>query len=428
MKKTLLFAAFAAFVMCAQAQDPAEWSFNAESVEIGMYSPGTDVVSGIYTFTSTKKGWEVDGGKEDRFSNDTTVIYTQRIKAKGKDCILKVEAPSAGTIIFGARTGNNSDTSRTLVATQAGTELYNAVVCEADTMEHEYGVTPKAYYTTNVAVPAAGTVEVTMPTGNLNYYFIQFTAEAVEDPDPDPTPDPEPDPEPDPQPTDDYVLNPALLTAGDYTETTTFGIYTMIIVPGTEETKPWTIDTSNARFSHDPDTQFTHRFKPNGKNNYISVAVPEAGTLTICSRTGSSSATDRNMVVTQGENVLFDEFITDELVPNDNYSKVYKTSTVSVPAAGEVTITNPVNSINYYYISFTNGAGVKQVFDLNKVFMSNNVVAADGAQKVLVYDATGRLVRVVNAQEVDLNKVARGIYIVKAVYANGETQTIKVRR
>lgn len=429
MKKSLLFAAFAVFAMCAQAQDPAEWTFNAENVEVGSYAPGTDVVSGIYTFTCTKKSWDVDANNA-RFSNDTTVVYPQRIKAKGKDCIIKIEAPSAGTLIFGARTGSNSETTRTLVATQAGAELYNAVVQEADTMEHEYGVTPKAYYTTNVAVPAAGTVEVTMPAGNLNYYFIQFTADAVEDPEKPDTPDtPEtPDTPVDPQPTDDNILNPALLTAGDYAETTTFGIYTMVVVPGTEETKPWTIDTSNARFSHDPDTQFTHRFKPNGKNNYISVAVPEAGTLTICSRTGSSSATDRNMVVAQGENALFDEFITDELVPNDNYSKVYKTSVVKVPAAGEVTITNPVNSINYYYIEFKNDAGVKHVFDLNKVFMSNNVVAAAGAEKVLVYDATGRLVRVANAQEVDLSKVAGGIYIVKAVYANGETQTLKVRK
>ena len=71
---------------------------------------------------------------------------------------------------------------------------------------------------------------------------------------------------------------------------------------------------------------------------------------------------------------------------------------------------------------------MKHVFDLNKVFMSNNVVAAAGAEKVLVYDATGRLVRVANAQEIDLSKVAGGIYIVKAVYANGETQTLKVRR
>lgn len=422
MKKSLLFVAFAAFAMCSQAQDPAEWTFNAESVEAGTYDPGTDVVSGIYTFTSTKKAWEVDANKA-RFSNDSTVQYTQRIKAKGKDCIINIEAPSAGTIVFGARTGSNSDESRTLVATQNGTELYNAVVCEADTMEHEYGTTPKAYYTTNVAVPAAGTVEVTMPTGNLNYYFIQFTTEVVDDPE-----NPNPDPDPDPQPTDDYVLNPALLTEGDYTENYTTGIYTMVIVPGTDETKPWTIDTSNARFSHDPDTQFTHRFKPNGKNNYISVAVPTAGTLTICSRTGSSSATDRNMVVTQGETVLFDEFITDELVPNDNHSKVYKTSVVTVPAAGEVTITNPVNSINYYYIEFKDNTGVKHVYDLNKVFISNNVVAANGAQKVLVYDATGRLVRTANAQEVDLNSVARGIYIVKAVYANGATQTLKVRR
>lgn len=428
MKKTLLFAALAVFALCAQAQDPADWTFNAENIEAGSYAAGTDVVSGIYTFTCTKKSWDVDSNTA-RFSNDSTVAYTQRIKAKGKDCIIKIEAPSAGTLIFGARTGSNSETTRTLVATQAGAELYNAVVQEADTMEHEYGVTPKAYYTTNVAVPAAGTVEVSMPMGNLNYYFIQFTAEAVEDPEKPDTPvdpeDPEDPEDPDtPQPTNDLILDPALLTVGDYAEDYTVGIYTLVVVPGTEETKPWSVDANKASFSYEPTVQHTGRIKPNGKSNYISIAVPEPGILLICPRSGNKDATDRNMVVAQGENVLLDVIVADEQAVD----KVYPSYEVAVPAADVVTITNPVNTINYYYIEYRSGTGVKYVFDLNKVTMSNNVVAANGAQKVMVYDATGRLVRVANAQEVDLNKVARGVYIVKAVYANGETQTVKVRR
>mgnify|MGYP003300180589 CR=1 FL=1 len=423
MKKSLLFAAFAAFAMCVQAQDPAEWTFNAENIEVGTYSE--DVTNGIYTFVCNGKTWEVDDNKA-RFNNDTTLQYTRRIKAKSKNNSIRIEAPSAGTLIFGARTGSNSDNTRTLVATQNGTELYNAVVCEADTMEHEYGVTPKAYYTTNVNVPAAGTIEVTMPTGNLNYYYIQFTTEVVEDPDPDPTPDPEPDPDPtpDPEPTDDFILNPALLTAGDYTENLTSGIFTLVVVPGVDETKPWTIDSNKAKFSHDATVEYTSRLKPNGANNYIIVDAPEAGTLLICPRSGNKEATDRDIVVAQGENILLDEFVYDAQAVD----KVYPSYEVEIPAGGEVTITNPVNAINYYYIEFKTTNGVKHVLDFNTIFMSNNVVKAAGAAKLFVYNTTGRLVRVVNAEEADLNAIASGLYIVKAVYTDGTTQTLKVRR
>lgn len=423
MKKTLLFAAFALFTLCAQAQDPSEWTFNAENIEIGTYSE--DVVNGIYTFVCNGKTWEVDDNKA-RFSNDTTVQYTRRIKAKSKNNSIRIEAPSAGTIIFGARTGSNSDTSRTLVATQNGTELYNAIVQEADTVDHVYGETPRAYYTTNVAVPAAGTVEVTMPTGNLNYYYIQFTAEAVEDPDPDPTPDPDPDPDPDPQPTSELILDPAVIGANTFDADYTSGIFTLVVVPGTDETKPWVVDTNNAKFDVAGTTEpFTHRLKPGGANNYISVAVPQAGTLLICPRSGNKDATDRNMVVAQGEEVLLDVIVADEQAVD----KVYPSYSVNIAQAGEVTITNPVNAINYYYIEFKAGdSGVKHVCNLGKLFMSNNVVAANGAETLYVYNVLGRLVGTANADEMDLNKMARGIYIVKAVYADGSSQTLKVRR
>lgn len=422
MKRTLLFAALTAVAMCAHAEDPAEWSFDPATIEVGAYSE--DITSGIYTFVCNGKTWEVDANKA-RFSTDTTVVYTHRIKAKSKNNSIKIEAPSAGSIIFNARTGSNSDFARTLVATQNGTELYNAIVCENDTVPTD-GTTPRAYYETVVAVPAAGTVEVTMPTGNLNYYFIKFTSDEVVNPDPDPTPDPEPDPDPtpDPTPSDNYILDPAAIGDNTFDTDYTWGIYTLVVVPGTDETKPWVVDANKAKFSYDSSIQHTNRIKPGGANNYIKVAAPEAGTLLICPRSGNKDATDRNMVVAQGETVLLDQIVSDAQAVD----KVYPSYEVNIPAAGDVTITNPTNAINYYYIEFKSASGVKHVMNLDKVFMSNNIVKAANAEKLYVYNTMGRLVNVVNADEANLENIARGIYIVKAVYANGETQTLKVRR
>ena len=117
MKKTLLFTAVAAFAMSAFAQDPAEWTFNAGDVVIpegeSKITYSEDFVSGIYTFVCNGKTWELDSNKV-RFNNDSTVQYTQRIKAKSKSNSIRIEAPAAGTLVFGARTGSNSETTRTL--------------------------------------------------------------------------------------------------------------------------------------------------------------------------------------------------------------------------------------------------------------------------------------------------------------------------
>lgn len=423
MKKLLLFAVLAVSAICVQAQTADEWTFDPSQFTEGAYSE--DLTHGIFTFVCNGKTWELDANKA-RFSSDTTIVRTHRIKAKSKNNSIKIEAPAAGSIIFCARTGSNSDFARTLVATQGGTELYNAVVCENDTVVHGEG-TPRAYYETVVNVPAAGTVEVTMPTGNLNYYYIQFTTDEVVDPDPENPDDPvDPDPEDpaDPQPTDNYILNPALIGENTFDTDYTTGIFTLVVVPGTDETKPWVVDANKANFSYDSSVQHTYRIKPGGANNYVKVAAPEAGTLLICPRSGNKDATDRNVVVAQGETVLLDQIVADAQAVD----KVYPSYEVAIPAAGEVTITNPTNAINYYYIEFKSGSGVKHVMNLDKAYMSNNVVVANGAEKLYVYNTVGRLVRVVNAEEADLNNIARGIYIVKAVYDNGETQTIKVRR
>ena len=425
MKKSLLFAAFAAFAMCAQAQDPAEWTLDAATLEIGTYSE--DFTSGIYTFVCNGKTWEIDANTA-RFSNDSTVQYTQRVKAKSKNNSIRIEAPQAGTLIFGARTGSNSATDRTLVAKQNGVELYNAVVQEADTMEHVYGETPKAYLTTNVAVPAAGTVEVTMPAGNLNYYFIQFTTGEVVNPDtPDTpeTPDTPDTPDTPVVPADGNIFDPAVVGENTFDANYEYGIYTLVVVDAGEDTKPWVLDANKATYDYDTTVQHTHRIKSGNTHNYFTVNAPTAGELLICPRSGNKDAADRNVIVEQGGVELLNQIVKDA----DAVDKVYPAYKVNVPTAGVVTISNPTGAMNYYYISFSQGGtGVKHTWDASKPFICNNRVAAAGAEKVYVYNVLGRLVRTANAEEVDLNDMARGIYVVKAVYADGKAQTVKVRR
>ena len=111
--------------------EPAgDWVFDAASLAAQAYSE--DIVSGIYTFLCNGKTWEVDANTA-RFANDSTVQYTQRIKAKSKNNTISIACPDAGTLTFGVRSGKNDDVTRTLVASQNGTEIYNQLVLESDT-------------------------------------------------------------------------------------------------------------------------------------------------------------------------------------------------------------------------------------------------------------------------------------------------------
>ena len=132
------------------------------------------------------------------------------------------------------------------------------------------------------------------------------------------------------------------------------------------------IDANNAYFGDaDTQTKFTHRLKSGGKSqtaetklNQIELAIAEAGTLKIYVRTGSNTATDRNLVVTQGESKLYDAVVQesdaikvkglDEADP-DKETIIYPVVTVAV-AAGKVVLTYPIGSLNFYGFEAANGA------------------------------------------------------------------------
>ncbi|MBQ6768221.1 MAG: hypothetical protein IJP46_06050 [Prevotella sp.] len=131
------------------------------------------------------------------------------------------------------------------------------------------------------------------------------------------------------------------------------------------------IDANNGYFGTADDFQkFTHRLKSGAKSQgagklcQISVTIPSNGELKIYARTGSNSATDRNVVVTQNGESLYNEIVKEdeavsiELAENIDPEKnptgatnIYPIRSVNV-TAGSALITFPTGSINFYAFEF----------------------------------------------------------------------------
>ena len=117
---------------------------------------------------------------------------------------------------------------------------------------------------------------------------------------------------------------------------------------------------------------FSFRLKSGGKSstkNNLTLTVPSDGTLKVYVRTGSSSATDRNVVLTQNGTELVNKILLESeavSVPMtvDNVTKDTKVfPVISVPVKqGDVAITYPVNSVNFYGFELVKtGTGISSV-------------------------------------------------------------------
>ena len=104
---------------------------------------------------------------------------------------------------------------------------------------------------------------------------------------------------------------------------------------------------------------FSYRLKSGGKSltkNNLTLTVPSDGTLKVYVRTGSSSATDRNVVLTQNGTELVNkillesEAVTVSMTDDKGDTKDTKVfPVISVPVKqGDVAIKYPVNSVNFY--------------------------------------------------------------------------------
>ena len=117
---------------------------------------------------------------------------------------------------------------------------------------------------------------------------------------------------------------------------------------------------------------FSYRLKSGGKSltkNNLTLTVPSDGTLKVYVRTGSSSATDRNVVLTQNGTELVNKILLESeavSVPMtvDNETKDTKVfPVISVPVKqGDIAITYPVNSVNFYGFELVKtGTGISSV-------------------------------------------------------------------
>lgn len=405
MKKTLLFAALAALTTGAMAQT---WNFS--EFEATTFNETTEV-NGFKIYASSEFGVTID-------SNNKTVdgvSYTQRIKSGGMSQldsltneplarIYEFPVAGAGTVEYVMTSSSNSGTGR-----------FIKFVVNGDTISKQEAPTGTVEKYSFEYTGEAANMQIFF-TGGINMYMVSYTEGEGGGETPD-TPV---------EPASDWVFDAASLAVQAYSEDIVSGIYTFVC-----NGKTWEVDANTARFANDSTVQYTQRIKAKSKNNTISIACPDAGTLTFGVRTGSNSDVTRSLVASQNGTEIYNQVVleADTVEHGEGAPKAYLTHDVTVPAAGEVTVTMPTGNLNYYFIAFSNGqGGVQQVLDLGKLFMSGNIVIADGAAQLYVYDIVGKLVATANASELDLNRVSRGIYIVKAVYADGRTQTLKIRR
>ena len=117
-------------------------------------------------------------GTPESFTN-----YTSRLKPGGKSSssrFLTLPVPSAGIVKIAARTGSNSDNTRTIVLTQNDTQLVEYTFDEANaasgTAEDGTAIKVYPYVTANVK---AGDIVITFPVNGINIYAIEFTADAT---------------------------------------------------------------------------------------------------------------------------------------------------------------------------------------------------------------------------------------------------------
>ena len=134
---------------------------------------------GKMSIDANPAAFSVDGVVRDDFSF--------RLKAGGKTNdaanptknYIKLNAAKAGKLFIAARTGSNSDATRTLIIKQGENELFNDTISEV--MKDSVLVDEAyVYYYHYVAVDvAAGEITLVYPVNGLNFYGFQLKAAAV---------------------------------------------------------------------------------------------------------------------------------------------------------------------------------------------------------------------------------------------------------
>ena len=322
-----------------------------------------------------------------------------RLKVGGKSSAknsLTIAVPSAGTLKVYVRTGSNSATDRTLTLSQGGSTLYNKVVQESDAItvemesaKSETNPTGETKVYPIISVPVtAGSVSVAYTVNSLNFYAFEFVAGEGGGSTPEPTPTPVA------ADAGKILFGDAAVAAGSLAASYSDGSFVLSRV---DNDNKHAIDLNNAYFGDaSAQEKFTSRLKVGGKSsakNSLSLSIAGTGTLKVYVRTGSNSATDRNLILSQGGSTLYNKVVqeSDAIVVEmesaisetnpTGETKVYPV--ISVPVtAGTVSIEYPVNSLNFYCFEFVpQGTAVEAVAEAK----------AEAAPKVVKVIKNGKL-------------------------------------
>ncbi len=290
-----------------------------------------------------------------------------RLKVGGKSSAknsLTIAVPSAGTLKVYVRTGSNSATDRTLTLSQGGSTLYNKVVQESDAIivemesaKSETNPTGETKVYPIISVPVtAGSVSVAYTVNSLNFYGFEFVAGEGGGETPTPTPVAADGGK--------ILFGDAAVAAGSLAATYSDGSFVLSRV---DNDNKHAIDLNNAYFGDaSAQEKLGSRLKVGGKSsakNSLSLSIAGTGTLKVYVRTGSNSATDRNLVLSQGGSTLYNKVVqeSDAIIVEMESAKSETNPTgetkvypvISVPVtAGTVSIEYPVNSLNFYGFEF----------------------------------------------------------------------------
>lgn len=157
------------------------------------------------------------------------------------------------------------------------------------------------------------------------------------------------------------------------------------------------VDKNTAYFgTTDAYQKFETRLKTGGKSsskNGLTLTLPADGTLKVYARTGSNSATDRNIVLTQDGTDLVDKILLEseavKATIGEEEKNVYPVISTAAKK-GDVVITYPTNSINIYAIELTTGGetnGISKVYTYSaneNMFNLSGVKVANNAKGLVI--------------------------------------------
>lgn len=176
------------------------------------------------------------------------------------------------------------------------------------------------------------------------------------------------------------------------------------------------VDANSSKF--EDGVSYTTRLKTagasKGDDRTVKISCPSAGTVIIAARTGSNSATDRNIVGTFNgtevlNKVLLESEATEETYTDDSGEtktrNIYPYIKVNISGAGDLVLSAPTNSINYYYLAFENN--------------DPNNIASSVAEKAIIG------IEYYNVAGVKMTEAQKGLNIVKNIYEDGSVQVTK---